>query len=189
MLVNSGHTVVGLAQNGRQAFAMTQTLQPDIVLMDIEMPEMDGLEATQMIQEECPRPVVLLTCHLEPELVARASQVGVGAYLAKPPEAPELDRAMAIAAARFADLMELRRLNHDLQQALAEIKTLRGIIPICSHCMQIRDEQGAWQPIEAYVRKHSEADFSHGICPQCAEKHFGVFFEHRHREHGGKNKV
>lgn len=60
----------------------------------------------------------------------------------------------------------------NLQKALDEIKTLRGIIPICSHCKQIRDDQGMWKQLEAYIHAHSEAEFSHSICPRCMETHY-----------------
>jgi hypothetical protein len=58
----------------------------------------------------------------------------------------------------------------ELQKTLAELKTLQGIIPICSSCKQIRDDKGCWHQIEAYVRDHTQADFSHGLCPHCMEK-------------------
>lgn len=64
--------------------------------------------------------------------------------------------------------------NIKLQKALDEIKTLRGIIPICSHCKQIRDDEGMWKRIEEYIHAHSEARFSHGICPDCMKKHYPV---------------
>ena len=131
------------------------------------LPEMDGLEAAQQIQEKCPRPVVLLTGHDDPEMVRRASQVGVGAYLIKPPSAPELERTMIIAVARFADLMELRRLNIELQSALDNVKTLSGLLPICASCKKIRDDKGYWEAVETYFKKHTEIEFSHGLCPAC----------------------
>ncbi len=62
--------------------------------------------------------------------------------------------------------------KNKLQTALAEIKTLRGIIPICSHCKQIRDDEGLWKQLEVYMRAHSEANFSHSICPECMQKHY-----------------
>lgn len=62
--------------------------------------------------------------------------------------------------------------KNKLQQALAEIKILRGIIPICSHCKQIRDDEGSWSQMEAYIHAHSEAVFSHGICPSCMQEHY-----------------
>jgi uncharacterized PurR-regulated membrane protein YhhQ (DUF165 family) len=63
----------------------------------------------------------------------------------------------------------------DLKKAFSEVKTLRGFLPICSICKNIRDDQGYWNKIESYVRKHSEAEFSHGICPECAKKHYPDF--------------
>jgi two-component system, response regulator PdtaR len=166
-LVKIGHTIIGKAKNGREAVDLTLLLKPDIVLMDIEMPEMDGLEAAKQIQEKCPRPVVLLTGHDDPEMVRKASHVGVGAYLMKPPQAPELERAMIIAVSRFADLMELRRLNIELQSALDNVKVLSGLLPICASCKKIRDDKGYWEAVETYFKKHTEIEFSHGLCPEC----------------------
>jgi len=156
---------------------MTQAIQPDVVLMDLGMPDMDGIQATQYIQEHCPTPVVALTAYETPEMVESASAAGVGAYLVKPPSPREMERAITIAMARFGDLMELRRLNAELQQALSEIKTLRGIIPICASCKKIRDDEGFWQDVAFYIQAHSEAEFTHGICPDCARKLYPAFYE------------
>jgi AmiR/NasT family two-component response regulator len=169
ILERLGYAVVGKAANGRQAVEDTRTLRPDVVLMDIKMPEMDGLEAAQQIQDCCPTPVVLLTAHETQELVEQASAAGVGAYLMKPPQAREVARAITIALARFSDLMELRRLNAELQDALAQVKTLSGLLPICASCKKVRDDRGYWHQVEVYIRDHSEAKFSHGICPDCAK--------------------
>jgi AmiR/NasT family two-component response regulator len=165
-----GHTVVGRAADGREAIALAQHLQPDVVLMDISMPVLDGLEATRRIQETNPRPIVLLTAHDEPEFVERASAVGAGAYLVKPPRGPELGRALAIAVARFADLQALRRLNAELQAALAQVKRLSGLIPMCSCCRKVRDDRGYWQQVEQYISEHSDARVSHGMCPDCIRR-------------------
>ncbi len=178
-LEKMGHEVLGVAPNGRVAVEMTQSLKPDIVLMDIEMPEMDGLEATRLIQRITPRPVVLLTSHDDPEMIQRASTVGAGAYLLKPPSAEEIERTMIIAGARFADLMELRRLNAELQTALDNVKVLRGLLPICVSCKKIRDDKGYWQAVEGYIRDHSEAEFSHGLCPECMAKIYPEFVQKR----------
>jgi len=62
--------------------------------------------------------------------------------------------------------------TNDLEKALSEIKTLQGIIPICSICKKVRDDGGRWNRIESYISRHSEADFSHGICPECVENHY-----------------
>ena len=65
---------------------------------------------------------------------------------------------------------ERERLIKELQSAISQIKTLRGIVPICSNCKKIRDDKGYWQMVEKYVSDHSDAEFSHGICPECVEK-------------------
>jgi len=169
-LEKMGHTVVGKAVNGLQAIELTESLQPDIVVMDIEMPKMDGLEATRIILDKSPRPVVLLTSHEDPEMVRRASQAGAGAYLLKPPGADEIERTMIIAAARFADLMELRRLNSELQEALDNVKVLSGLLPICANCKSIRNDKGYWKAVEEFITDNTEAHFSHSLCPACIDK-------------------
>jgi two-component system, response regulator PdtaR len=156
--------------DGIAAVEETCTLRPDIVLMDIKMPKLDGLEATRQIQDRCPAPVVILTAYESEELLKKAGEAGIAAYLTKPLKQGELERAIVIALARHRDLMELRRLNRALRLALAEVKELRGILPICASCKKIRDDKGYWQQIETYISDHSEAEFSHGICPACAEK-------------------
>jgi AmiR/NasT family two-component response regulator len=176
VLEDIGYTVIGKAIDGLQAIEMTESLRPDVVLMDIEMPNMDGIEATRQIHEFCPTPVVVLTAHEKPELVEGASAAGVGAYLLKPPDAREMERAIAIAMARFDDLMELRRLNAELQNTLAGVETLRGLLPICSSCKRVRDDAGYWNQLEAYIQEHSEVVFSHGLCPECGEKLYPEIF-------------
>jgi AmiR/NasT family two-component response regulator len=183
LLENMGYTIIGKALDGGQAVEMAQLLRPDLVLMDIEMPKIDGIEATQRIYADNPVPVVVLTAYETPELVERASTAGVGAYLAKPPKARDLERAITIAMARFADMVELRRLNaelqarnEELQGALAKVKMLSGLLPICASCKKIRDDRGYWQQVEVYIRDHSEVEFSHGLCPDCARELFPDFY-------------
>lgn len=68
---------------------------------------------------------------------------------------------------------------NDLQEALAKVKLLSGFLPICASCKKIRDDQGYWQQIEAYIRDHSEAEFSHGICPECAKRLYAEMFDQK----------
>jgi PAS domain S-box-containing protein len=81
---------------------------------------------------------------------------------------------------RFRD--EREKLVDDLRHALAEIRTLRGVIPICSSCKKIRDDEGAWQQLELYLYEHSEAQFSHGICPDCLEKMYPGFKDRERKD-------
>lgn len=179
------YNVIGEASNGMEAITMAQELQPDVIIMDIAMPGMDGITAARKIQSVHPTPIVLLTAHESPGLIEKARDAGVGAYLVKPAEASELHRAIAITVARFKELRELNRLNNELQRlnqelqkrnlqlqkAMRTIKTLSGLVPICAWCgKKIQEEDGQWTTIETYIQKHSEAEFTHGICPDCLVK-------------------
>lgn len=74
---------------------------------------------------------------------------------------------------------ERERLILELTEALAKVKTLSGLLPVCASCKRIRNDQGYWQQMEMYIREHSEADFSHGICPECAEKLYPELYENK----------
>jgi YesN/AraC family two-component response regulator len=138
--------------------------------MDIQMPELDGLSAAEEIQRTCPTPIVVLTAHAEREVLDRAVLAGVGAYLVKPARAEELLRSVSVARARFEDLRAQRKVSEQLREALDAVKTLKGLLPICTTCKRIRDSDGYWRRVEAYVQQHTHAEFSHGICPVCLER-------------------
>lgn len=121
MLAELGYTVVGLATSGLQAIELTTALEPHVVIMDIQMPGMDGVTAAQHIQACCRTPVVILSAYETPDLVQKASEAGVNAYLLKPPDSRELERAITIAMARFEDMVTLRRLNDELERSNAEL--------------------------------------------------------------------
>ena len=167
-----GHQVVAKAANGEQAVELAAEHSPDVALMDIRMPKLDGIGAAARLQEESPLPVVILTAHESADFVEQASEAGVGAFLTKPPRAEELSRALVIAVARHKDLMKLRKLNKDLERSLAEIKVLRGMLPICAICKRIRNDDGFWEQVEVYFRENSEVEFTHGLCPECVREHY-----------------
>ena len=172
LLNHTGYTVAGEASDGVEAISLAKTTQPNVILMDIQMPKMDGIEAAKQIFKNKPTPIVALTAYESKEILDKASKAGMGAYLVKPPDINEIERAITIAIARFKDMMEMRRLNTELQKALDKVKTLSGMLPICAHCKKIRDDQGYWNQVEVYIKNHSDADFTHGICPDCAAKYF-----------------
>ncbi len=116
-LVDAGYEIVGKAANGIRAVELTLSLEPDIVLMDIRMPEMTGLEATRQIMDCCPTPVIILTAYENIDMVENAGDAGVGAYLNKPLDAQELEKAILIARARFNDIKELKEKNRQLEEA------------------------------------------------------------------------
>lgn len=167
ILQDLAYHVVGEAIDGNEAVSMTHTFQPDVILMDVEMPLMNGIEAAQIISQQSPTPIVMLTAFDSLDLVKQASLAGVGAYLQKPPNVREVERAIIIAMARHQDMMTLRHLNKQLQTALEQVKFLKGLLPICANCKKIRNDQGYWQQVEVYLQEHADVEFSHGICPNC----------------------
>ncbi len=113
-----GYTVVGDAMDGVQAIYLTEKLKPDLILMDIKMPGMDGISATKRIQRRRPTPVVILTAYQNQELLREAGAAGVSGYLMKPPNANDVEGAVEIAMQRFSDMMEMRRLNEKLKREI-----------------------------------------------------------------------
>ena len=125
-LKQKGYNICGDASNGSEALELLKEVKPDIILMDIKMPVMDGLEATRLIQENYSIPIVGLSSHESPEIVHSASKTGMAAYITKPPKADDIDRAIIIAMARHNDMSELRRLNKELE-SLAKTDQLTGL--------------------------------------------------------------
>jgi two-component system, response regulator PdtaR len=131
MLTNLGYLVVGEVADGRSAVNQARELRPDVVVMDIKMPDMDGIEAAQILTEERVAPVVLLSAYSQRELVERAREAGVVAYLVKPYREEELAPAIEVALARFAEFKDLEKQVADLQTALETRKLVdraKGIL-------------------------------------------------------------
>jgi len=119
-----GHQVVATATNGQELIEQCEATHPDLVIADIRMPIMDGLEAADRIRQAEPVPVVLVSAHSEPELIDRALQNHVLSYLIKPIKADQLKTAIALAMGRFREFKTLRREASDLRQALQDRKVI-----------------------------------------------------------------
>lgn len=117
----AGYTVAGEAASGPEAVSQTETLHPDAVLMDIEMPGFDGLEAARRIQSSCPTPIIMITAHDSPDLLSAGARAGAGAYILKPPLPADLACAVSIAMARHTDLLELKRLVEQKELLVREV--------------------------------------------------------------------
>ena len=144
------------------------------------MPDINGLEACKTIkgtERLHDIPIIMITAKSEAAILQQAFSVGANDYITKPVNRMELLARTNSALALKQEMdrrklreRELQESNVALQQALKEVKVLRGFIPICASCKKIRNDQGAWQLLEEYLYEHSEAEFSHGICSDCMER-------------------
>lgn len=149
MLLDAGNKVVGEANNGESAVAMVRKLQPDLVIMDVKMPQMDGLTAAKIITEEGLAPVLLLTAYSQKDIVAQAKSSGVLAYLVKPIREEQLFPAIEIAISRFAEIKALEAELGLLKESLETRKLLdraKGIL------MSVHgfSEQEAYRKLQQY---------------------------------------
>ena len=131
LLEEAGHQVVGEATNGRQAVELAKKLKPDLCIFDVKMPEMDGIAAAKIVNKEKIGPVVLLTAFSQPEIVKKATEAGVQAYLVKPVQEANLFPAIEVAMSRYADMHQLEDELFKTKDILAMRKTLdraKGIL-------------------------------------------------------------
>jgi len=131
MLTNLGYLVVGEAGDGRSAVNLARELKPDVAILDIKMPDMDGIEAARILTGEKIAPVVLLTAYSQRDLVERAKEAGVVGYITKPMRESDLTPAIEVAMARFSEFRALEKEVGDLKQALETRKLVdraKGIL-------------------------------------------------------------
>jgi len=130
-LENMGHTVVGEAGDGAKAVELARQIKPDILILDIKMPELDGIDAAKVITTEGIAPVLLLTAYSQKDLVDRAKDAGVFAYLVKPFKEADLLPAIEIAISRYEEFMDLENEVSDLENKLETRKSVdraKGIL-------------------------------------------------------------
>jgi len=140
-LVELGHEVIGEARNGAEAVQLAAEVKPDVILMDIKMPEMDGLTASKEIMEQTPTAIVILTSYADDAFVRAADLVGVMNYLVKPVDEKELAPALRIAHSRFSEMLELRHEAESAQQALRERKIVERAKGILMRRLGVSEEE------------------------------------------------
>jgi AmiR/NasT family two-component response regulator len=131
MLTNLGYLVIGEVGDGRSALNLAREVRPDIVVMDILMPDMDGIEAARYLTEERIAPVLLVSAYSQHDLVQRAQKAGVAGYLVKPVRESDLTPAIEVALARFSEFRAMEREVENLQEALETRKAVdraKGIL-------------------------------------------------------------
>ncbi len=162
---------IACVPDGAAAWAAIQSrTAPMLVILDRSMPCIDGLELCGLVQREAAYPpvyIVMVTAAGDPGDLAAGLEAGADDYVAKPFDVAEL-RARANVGLRMLALQEsLARRVSELETALASVKVLTGLLPMCAYCKKIRVDDTYWQKLENYLAERSEAQFSHGICPDC----------------------
>ncbi len=147
----------------------------DVVLLDLGLPDAPtGLGTFEKAHAFASQvPIIVLTGHDDDEFAIEAVEKGAQDYLVK----GQITGVLLGRSIRYA--IGRQKLLMQLEQSAKEIKTLRGFLPICANCKKIRDDKGYWTQIETYISTRTEAEFSHGICPECAKKLYGRYFDER----------
>jgi DNA-binding response OmpR family regulator len=180
---------VSVARSGTEALERLLHLTPDLILLDVLMPGLNGFDTCRCIKAQSAYrdiPILFMTALTDIDSKLQGFAAGGVDYVTKPFETSEvlarvhthltMRRLHQRLALQNAELqvtnVQLSEVTTTLRTALEEVKTLRGLIPICAWCKQIRDVQGLWHEVEAYLREHTEADFTHGLCPACRKEAF-----------------
>ena len=163
-----GYEVVVATDGGRAWEILQQGDAPHVMILDWMMPGLGGIELCQRVRQRAdpfPAYVILLTSRTDPDDIIGGRDAGADDYVTKPFNREEL-RARVKGGFRVVELqLKLADRFLELESALDKVKLLQGLLPICSYCKKIRDDQNYWEQVEQYIGKHSEAQFSHGICP------------------------
>ena len=192
LLEKQGHSNILISNSGDHALELITNNPPDLILLDVFMPGIEGYEVCRRLKVDTATahiPIIMVTggAVQADEAVKKSFKAGATDFITKPIRSIEfLARVKSgLIIKRNHDLLveeikqrktaekEKEKLIEKLEQASIEIKSLQGIIPICSHCKKIRDDKGYWNILEAYLQKHSDATFSHGMCPDCSDKLYG----------------
>lgn len=171
-----GYTVT-TAADGLTALELLQAEDaPRLALLDWVMPGLDGIEVCRELRSRRPGEdtyVIMLSARHDRSDVVAGFEAGADDYLIKPFDAGEL-RSRLKAGVRIVDLQQRLSNNvRELTAALANVKTLSGMLPICGYCKSIRDDSNYWHRVEEYVSEHANVEFTHGICPGCLEREQG----------------
>jgi DNA-binding response OmpR family regulator len=173
-ILRKGGYPVQLASDGNEAWALLQ--QPDppsMAVMDWMMPGLDGPEICRRLltlARQTPTYVILLTSRDASADIVAGLHAGADDYVTKPPKEDELLARLSVGARVVTLQQALADRVKKLEEALSNVKQLQGLLPICSYCKSIRDDQNYWRRVETYISEHSGVQFSHSFCPDCYEQ-------------------
>lgn len=171
---------LAIATNGKEGLQLALNLEPDLILLDIMMPVMDGFEVCERLKKYDQTkdiPIIFLTARGNVDDVVKGFELGAVDYVTKPFNSHEL-------LARIHTHVTLQHTIGELKKALEEVKTLKGLLPICAKCKKVRDDEGYWQSVEKYISQRTEAKFTHSICPDCLQELYPEYYQKKY----GKNE-
>lgn len=171
MLVSEGYNVETVANGSVALERLRAPDRPPMAILDWELPSLGGVDVCRQLRTDDPKGgqyVVLLSVRDTHSDRIHALHSGANDFLARPFDLEELAARLQVAAA-FVNLQrKLAERVVELEAALAQVRTLKGLLPICAWCRRVRDDENYWRQMEEYVATHTEARFTHGICPQCS---------------------
>ena len=160
--------------DGTAAWHALETLRgkdaPELVILDWMMPGMDGIEICRKLRTTPGFEliyIILLTSRGEKEDLAMGLMAGANDYITKPFHPAELESRVRVGLRMVKLQTSLAVRIQELEEALSEVKRLQGLLPICSYCKKVRNEENYWQQVESYLSSHSDVKLTHGVCPDC----------------------
>jgi sigma-B regulation protein RsbU (phosphoserine phosphatase) len=162
---------VVVAVNGAEAWQALQVDKPpQLAILDWMMPELDGPTVCRKLRELKPRDatyVILLTARTEKADIVAGLEAGADDYLTKPFNRDELKARLGVGLRLVSLQRDLAERVRQLEQALAQVKQLSGLLPICAWCKKVRNDQNFWLQVEDYLSSHGDMRFTHAVCPEC----------------------
>ncbi|MCD6176431.1 MAG: response regulator [Candidatus Cloacimonetes bacterium] len=164
------------ALSGNEALQLTLEHEFALALIDVQMPDMDGFETVELMRNVAITkylPVIFVSAIYSDDFYKiKGVEAGAVDFITKPIVPKVLLGKVKIFLELYSQKLQLEKTVSELEKALSEIKTLSGLIPICSSCKKIRDDSGFWTNVENYIAARSDVDFSHAICPDCMKKEY-----------------
>ena len=160
---------------------------PRLCIIDWLMPAMEGPDLCRRVREKFPEEcfyLIILSAQQGVDNLIEGLSAGADDYVSKPFIGRELRSRIDVGVRVLGLEQMLAKKVHQLETALEDVKQLRGLLPICSYCNKIRNDEDYWEQVDSYITRHSAVEFSHSICPSCYEKHVQPMLE---RKSGGKS--
>ena len=178
ILTSEGFDVTSAEDGGAAWQLLQQPDAPSLAIVDLMMPGLDGLELVRRVRalpNQVPPYLIIVSTKDDKADVVAGLGAGANDYLTKPYDAGELRARIEVGRQLIEARIALNEKVEELELALKEVRTLKGIVPICASCKNVRDDQGYWNRVETYLNEHTEAEFSHAVCPDCMKRLYPQF--------------